>query len=381
LLACFLVIINHHGPYVGSEQLGHAGVGLFFSISGYLIGTILLSEYGKRQWMSLFYAKRLLRIYPAYLTALVFFGALLLTGAANSASARPVFFDNLFYYLTFTTHFSPADDLPFGIVWSLCVEEFFYLLLPVVFLLGSRFRVMMVLAALVILTMEPRVEMFPGTNIGTWFVMPANLFGGALLALYKPRVQSGLPITGFIGVGILLFNAITGTFHAFGPIMATVTTLTVMSFAMTKTPFPRHASWMLFAGKLSYGVYLIHLPVCSLSLRIAQQLSIRQWGDVAYFGFASVLTLVVTVGLVQLLMVCQVSLIPLGITYAVVTRNWDSLASGPGVWLLVGAVLTAVVLAALSWWGRKWVLETGWMTSGKHGTLEPAPGSTGNEKT
>ena len=211
-LACFLVIVNHHDPFPGSVRLGHAGVGLFFSISGFLIGSILLGERGKPRWVSLFYAKRFLRIYPAYLAGLAFFGGLLLLGFAHNPDARSDFFGNLVYYLTFSTHFCPnADRLPYGIVWSLCVEEFFYLLLPVVFLLGNRLRIMAVLGGLVVLTMEPRFHLFPGTDGGTWFVMPANLFGGALLALCKPRVRPGLPLAGFGGLAVLLFNAATGS--------------------------------------------------------------------------------------------------------------------------------------------------------------------------
>ena len=51
----------------------------------------------------------------------------------------PEFRDNIPYYLTFTAHLSPNEGDPYGIVWTLCVEEYFYLLLPVVVLgIGPR---------------------------------------------------------------------------------------------------------------------------------------------------------------------------------------------------------------------------------------------------
>jgi len=143
-VACVLVILSHLNPFPQNPEanhFGHNGVGLFFSISGYLIGSVLMNGREKAAWVGRFYANRLLRIYPALLAALAIYGAVLLTGRGRPGlwGMWPEFRDNLPYYLTFTSFFSPNDGTPYGIVWTLCVEEYFYLFLPLLFwALGPR---------------------------------------------------------------------------------------------------------------------------------------------------------------------------------------------------------------------------------------------------
>src|SRR5436305_1085736 len=76
-VACVLVILSHLNPFPENNHFGHNGVALFFSISGYLIGSVLMAGRAKPDWMSRFYAHRLLRIYPALLVALAIMGAIL----------------------------------------------------------------------------------------------------------------------------------------------------------------------------------------------------------------------------------------------------------------------------------------------------------------
>ena len=354
LIACYLVIINHLGPpekYIAANQLGHAGVGLFFSISGYLIGSILLSSFRKKEWLRLFYAHRFLRIYPAYLAGLTAFAIPLYLGLAHDVP-KDYFFNNIVYYLTFTYPLRPAEGLgpgqaPYGIVWSLCVEEYFYLLLPLIFLLGTRLRVLAALLLVIVVNMEPRFFLLPDGE-GTWFLLPNNLIGGAIMALLKPR-RTGFPWIGILSGAIFLANSIGGWFEQFGPIMATVTTLIVWSFATTRLSYPPRGSILLSMGKLSYGIYLLHLPVCSLALRMNERVLGIEKNAVPdlsvpslllYFGVASLVALAISSVLALILnwvvekpansvrkylkdnprlitglMICQVSLIPLGVCY------------------------------------------------------------------
>src|SRR5436305_1781126 len=82
-----------------------------------------------------------------------------------------------------TGHLSPNGGEPFGIVWTLCVEEYFYLLLPIAFWVLRPRGTAVLLAVIVALTCLPQLEVLPGTvDFGTWFLIPVNLLTGAVLA-------------------------------------------------------------------------------------------------------------------------------------------------------------------------------------------------------
>lgn len=112
---------------------GWVGVDLFFVLSGWLIGGLYWRErerYGDLH-LGRFWARRWLRTIPPYLVALV-----------AVYSARAVLTDNAdpfdWRYLVFLQNYT---GLPYwGVSWSLCIEEHFYLALPFVLGLGLRFR-------------------------------------------------------------------------------------------------------------------------------------------------------------------------------------------------------------------------------------------------
>ena len=113
-------------PVPAVAELGWMGVDLFFVLSGYLIGAQWLSAVRDgRARFGRFYLRRALRILPAYgvVTALYF--------ALPSARERPQI-QPLWQFLTFTENLLIDLDAPraFSHVWSLCVEEHFYLLFP-----------------------------------------------------------------------------------------------------------------------------------------------------------------------------------------------------------------------------------------------------------
>jgi peptidoglycan/LPS O-acetylase OafA/YrhL len=119
----------------GLKQYGWTGVDLFFVLSGYLIGTQLLSRLARGQRVSLrdFYLKRALRILPAFLVVLgvyVFLPDL----RENPTMQVP------WRFLTFTMNFGLDYRQTGGFTqaWSLCVEEHFYLVFPLLAIALSR---------------------------------------------------------------------------------------------------------------------------------------------------------------------------------------------------------------------------------------------------
>lgn len=275
-LACLLVIYSHAVLRDTPEQevpdrvpFGYAGVGLFFSVSGFLIGTVLKNMYGQPGWYARFYVNRFLRIYPPLLVGLTVFGILAALGFAHRPGTLQAFLRNVVYMLTFTQQLSPDKWIPYGIVWTLCIEEWFYLLLPAIVLAAGPRRTLWVLVGLIALTTAPALERVPGTEVGIWFVWPVNLLGGAVLALADVPRRSGFPWIGLAGLVFLVANAAADRYHAFGPVVGAVTTVTVWSFATTTTRFPRALDWGRFAGKRSYGIYLLHIAPVSVGVRLA----------------------------------------------------------------------------------------------------------------
>jgi peptidoglycan/LPS O-acetylase OafA/YrhL len=117
-------------------SLAWSGVDLFFVLSGFLIGGILVDAKGSGRYFKTFYLRRVFRILPIYFSLVILFLLLwtaatgLRTGLAETVG-RPM---PWFLYFTFTQNFWLAshswDFIYLAATWSLAVEEQFYLFLP-----------------------------------------------------------------------------------------------------------------------------------------------------------------------------------------------------------------------------------------------------------
>jgi peptidoglycan/LPS O-acetylase OafA/YrhL len=125
---------------------GLFGVTIFFFISGYLITTQLLGEIGRTGTIELgnFYMRRLLRLYPALLVAITLgAGAYALLGGRLTDTDV---FSAVFYFSNYNDWFGgnqtglPNLAHPFTVLWSLAVEEHYYVVFPLLALLCARSR-------------------------------------------------------------------------------------------------------------------------------------------------------------------------------------------------------------------------------------------------
>ncbi|WP_282016104.1 acyltransferase family protein [Marinifilum flexuosum] len=141
-IAIILVMIFHYGRGIPDwlepiKRIGWTGVDLFFVLSGYLIGFQLLKEFKGNSKINLkrFYMKRLFRIVPAYLAVLILYYSL---GSLREGSGLPP----LWKFLTFTQNYGldSQTQKSFSHAWSLCVEEQFYLLMPISIILFFQTR-------------------------------------------------------------------------------------------------------------------------------------------------------------------------------------------------------------------------------------------------
>lgn len=115
---------------------GNLGVNIFFVVSGFLISSILLQEEKINGKVSIqnFYIRRTLRIFPAYYFLLFVYFVLQAYNLVN------ISYDSWLTALTYTKYFNWVNDLITSHLWSLSVEEHFYLFFPLLFIGGDRFR-------------------------------------------------------------------------------------------------------------------------------------------------------------------------------------------------------------------------------------------------
>ena len=126
----YVVFVSHQPTFGFIDENGWVGVDLFFLLSGYLIGNQIFSPIVNQREFSFknFYYRRLLRTLPAYLFVLAVY--FLIPGFREAPILPP-----LWEFLTFTQNLGLHTGTAFSHAWSLCVEEQFYLVLPVLFLM------------------------------------------------------------------------------------------------------------------------------------------------------------------------------------------------------------------------------------------------------
>ena len=129
-----LAVLWHHTPgkWEGIPVLarGFLGVDMFFVLSGFLITTLLLRERDRNGDIALqqFYIRRVLRIFPLYYGLLIIFAVGLLLFMPHGNTAK-YFFTELPYYLTCTSNWIKAETM-LAIAWSLSTEQQFYTVYP-----------------------------------------------------------------------------------------------------------------------------------------------------------------------------------------------------------------------------------------------------------
>lgn len=217
-LAVIAVMTGHFSTNTTIGKLvgyGDTGVVIFFCLSGFLITGILLDlKQSSQSWfvsLPVFYARRILRIFPIYY---------LVIAIAVAAGSRPVI-ANLPRLLTYTANYVPGlpmiTDLgPFPHLWSLSVEEQFYLAWPaLIFLMPKRF---MPAALLAIVGSSVALKVFNAMSGANYSVLFRSVFScmdslaaGGALALARPILPRIFDAAGsrLIGWSIALFAVLT----------------------------------------------------------------------------------------------------------------------------------------------------------------------------
>jgi peptidoglycan/LPS O-acetylase OafA/YrhL len=274
-------------------ELGWCGVVLFFVLSGFLITGILLDSRTSPNYFSTFYVRRVLRIFPLYYgsLALIFLGSRLLHGLLGGVD--PLTHINPWWYLGFVQNFRPNSmifDPYLGPLWSLAVEEQFYLVWPLLVLLLSRRALTWVCAAIVPLSFAIRLHYSGHSADLSVFVntfTPASLdalASGALVAIAvrSPiwRRRASLLARPLMIVCTLWFCMLAwraGGLFEYEPLIQSWG-ITALTFVFASVIFVAattdrgiiaaflNLKGLRFTGKISYSLYVLHPIVMALVL-------------------------------------------------------------------------------------------------------------------
>lgn len=293
-IAVLLVVFYHAFPT--TFKGGFIGVDVFFVISGYLISGIILRqlETGSFSFKE-FYARRFKRIFPALILVLfvcLIAGWILLFGDEFAALGKHIaagagFVANITYWSEAGYFDISAGLKPLIHLWSLGVEEQFYLFWPLFLFLIYKFRSKKIvwIGVLSLLVVSFATNYFVSIDNVTAFYMPFTrfweLFVGFILAYLIPhtKLTTGdtaifrrcVPdILSFLGVTFIVVGAYyikDDTFNASWALLPTIGTLLMMA-AGGKALINRYIlsnPILVFIGIISYPLYLWHWPLLSFA--------------------------------------------------------------------------------------------------------------------
>jgi peptidoglycan/LPS O-acetylase OafA/YrhL len=268
---------------------GYIGVDVFFVVSGFLIGMILLADISSEAFSALeFYKRRALRIAPALLVMLIVLTVVtpfvLFPGGLSdyAASARSVLLSvSNFYFASRTNYFSDPYSKPLLHTWSLGVEEQFYIILPLVLLAMKRMPAWLRNSSLTLLMLGSlaysQLLVSRGTSAGYYLPIGRSweLLLGTLVSCIVSRslsmskwvteVGTALGLT-MILVGVRMYTPMTAFpgVHALLPCVGTALILLCGAENTTLTTRILAIRPLRFLGLISYSWYLWHWPIVSL---------------------------------------------------------------------------------------------------------------------
>ena len=253
---------------------GWAGVNLFFALSGFLITGNLMDSETKKNYYARFYARRALRILPIYFLILLTLGLLHL--------ASPLYLLLCAFFLAnMPGIFLHGAYMSYGPLWSLAVEEQFYLVWPwlyrrlkmkgLLFLCAAMILVCPLLRAAALGHVLDTGEVFSKT----WMIAD-NLAMGAVVAVVLRMTKMRLQTFFRCGVAMIAISvaslALLAATHrlvkddviggSFGYSMIELMGagwVIVMLYAYRQRPLQRWLKIFVFFGDISYGLYLIHM--------------------------------------------------------------------------------------------------------------------------
>jgi peptidoglycan/LPS O-acetylase OafA/YrhL len=293
-LAILPVVLHHCYPPGGALALvgerGWAGVDLFFVLSGYLIIGILLGSRHQPNYYRNFIARRTLRIFPLYYFCLATFTAAVWLTPAQDARISFESWGGARWFVFYLGNLRAAwqNSLPpvfsFAPLWSLQVEEQFYLLYPLAVWLLSleglrRFLIGCVIAAPMLRTWI--ILSHPGNDTAPFVLMPCRMDSLALGGLVAVTMNLARPVRWKLlaavsvpaAIGILAGRLGSAVILTLGLSVIGLACASVLGMVLAKRD-TRFAAFLrlrplVYIGQISYGLYLLHGPASWLARTVA----------------------------------------------------------------------------------------------------------------
>ncbi|MCY2979529.1 MAG: acyltransferase family protein [Planctomycetota bacterium] len=293
-IACLLVLVAHLDSLYGMPkwppEMGSVGVAIFFALSGFLITRGLISAPIR---LFEFYNKRATRILPAYFLLLVVVG---LRWCSHELWWCATFAFNFLFVTGARDYFhvqsSDGTSSPVAHLWSLCVEEHYYWVWPLILLVCSRRVANLLLIGIVLAT--PAIawaivvaldirgvhpDVFAGVVSRITLTQLTALSLGSLLALHEGAMLRSInfgrlriqPILVAGGAAVFACLAIRqGTIShwwsssdqqlCYQPTLIHLLGAGLMAVGLC-IPTLGRLPFLPYLGRISYGMYLYHLPI------------------------------------------------------------------------------------------------------------------------
>ena len=296
-IAILLVLIYHYSRFIkpgpvgdrliAFANIGWSGVDLFFVLSGFLIGGILIDYRESPNLFPVFYARRALQIFPLYFLVLISYYVCLLF-----RPNIPYLFDKqipIWPYAVFLQNFAMAwygsGSAYMGATWSLAVEEQFYLLFPLIVWAAAPRKLPYLLVTAIILAIPLRVFLFhwfSGAHFLSFYVlMPCRadaLSIGVLCAfVYRSPRLSEIFIRNLHWAGLFAATALLSLVFLINPDFGSRAMLSVGYTVLSLTygavllicllssnkhmKYLTTRRWLRELGRIAFAVYLFHLAV------------------------------------------------------------------------------------------------------------------------
>jgi peptidoglycan/LPS O-acetylase OafA/YrhL len=290
----FLIVFISHVP-IGTFVPGGFGVTIFFFLSGYLITTLLRIEFDTTGVISLrdFYLRRVLRIFPPMYLALGI--ATIISFALKHAMSTSMVLAQAAHMTNYALIYHGEHGMPIGmkILWSLAIEEHFYLAFPLVFQWMSRAVVsrqrqakLLLLICLVVLLWRcvllfvlhvPAVRISHASDTR----IDSILFGSALALGFNPMLDKiAIPPARLATMCLAALAVILGTIIPRSDAFRETIRYTIQGLALAplfigaivlhnRWPISLLSlRWLKAIGLISYMLYLVHLCVVEALPRI-----------------------------------------------------------------------------------------------------------------